>query len=94
MIVGRSYCVEAVAEPPVPTTSKQAPTLAPSSTLLPSTTTVVASSTTSPSNGVQTPLPTQPGMVSNCAKFHWIAKGVVCSQVISYQKITLVDFVK
>ncbi|KAH8710011.1 LysM domain-containing protein, partial [Phaeosphaeriaceae sp. PMI808] len=38
--------------------------------------------------------PTQPGMVDNCNKFHWITKGVVCSQVISYQKVTLADFVK
>ncbi|KAF1936955.1 hypothetical protein EJ02DRAFT_427065 [Clathrospora elynae] len=38
-------------------------------------------------------MPKQPGMVANCNKFHWIANGVVCSQVISYQKITLADFV-
>jgi hypothetical protein len=61
---------------------------------------VIASSTTSPpsttvpSNGVETPQPTQPGMVTNCNKFHWIAPGVVCSQVTSYQKISLADFVK
>ncbi|KAJ4983400.1 putative LysM domain-containing protein [Stagonosporopsis vannaccii] len=105
MVVGKSYCVEAIGEPPVPTTSVQAPTVAPSTSLpstslmttvssLPSTTTIIIPSTTTPGNGVQTPLPTQPGMVSNCAKFHWIAKNVVCSQVISYQKITLADFVK
>jgi hypothetical protein len=28
--------------------------------------------TTQPSNGVQTPQPTQPGMVTNCNKFHWM----------------------
>ncbi|KAG5660869.1 hypothetical protein KAF25_002512 [Fusarium avenaceum] len=50
--------------------------------------------TTTAGNGVQTPQPTQPGMVSNCNKFHWIAKGVNCDQVISYQKITRADFVK
>jgi hypothetical protein len=33
-------------------------------------------------------------MVSNCNKFHYIAKDVTCGQVISYQKITLEDFVK
>ncbi|CRK46738.1 hypothetical protein BN1723_020113, partial [Verticillium longisporum] len=32
-------------------------------------------------------------MVTNCNKFHWIAEGVSCSQVISFQKITLADFV-
>jgi hypothetical protein len=57
-------------------------------------TTTPKPSSTTPSNGVETPQPTQPGMVSNCNKFHWIAKGVVCSQVISFQKITLADFVK
>jgi hypothetical protein len=50
--------------------------------------------TTSAGNGVSTPQPTQPGMVTNCAKFHWIAPGVVCSQVTSFQKISLADFVK
>jgi hypothetical protein len=39
-------------------------------------------------------MPAQPGKVGNCAKFHWIAMGVVCSQVISYLKITLADLVK
>lgn len=49
---------------------------------------------TSTGNGVSTPLPTQPGMVGNCNRFHFINKGVVCSQVISHQKITHADFVK
>jgi hypothetical protein len=53
-----------------------------------------STTTTSAGNGVQTPQPTQPGMVSNCNKFHYIAKGVSCTQVISYQKITQADFVK
>ena len=50
--------------------------------------------TTSAGNGIQTPQPTQPGMVTNCKKFHYVAEGVVCSQIISYQKITLADFLK
>jgi hypothetical protein len=53
-----------------------------------------ATTTTTAGNGVQTPQPTQPGMVGNCNKFHWIAKNVNCDQVISYQKITRADFVK
>jgi hypothetical protein len=61
-----------------------------SPTKAPTTTTT----TTSAGNGIQTPQPTQPGMVTNCNKFHYIDAGVVCSQVISYQKITLQDFVK
>lgn len=50
--------------------------------------------TVSAGNGVQTPQPTQPGMVTNCKKFHYVAEGVPCSQIVSYQKITLADFVK
>lgn len=40
--------------------------------------------TTSAGNGVQTPQPTQPGMVTNCKKFHYVAEDVGCSQIISY----------
>lgn len=58
------------------------------------TTTSKPTTTTSAGNGVQTPQPTQPGMVTNCAKFHYVAEGVVCSQITSYQKISLEDFVK
>ncbi|KAK2042618.1 hypothetical protein LZ31DRAFT_525886 [Colletotrichum somersetense] len=61
----------------------------------PSTTAKPPTTTTAPAgNGVQTPQPTQPGMVTNCNKFHWIAEGVSCSQVISYEKISLAAFVK
>jgi hypothetical protein len=63
-------------------------------TTTPTTVSTKPSSTTTPGNGVATPQPTQPGMVTNCAKFHWIATGVTCGQVISFQKITLADFVK
>tara|TARA_R110002003_G_scaffold269_7_gene17997 strand:- start:374 stop:811 length:438 start_codon:yes stop_codon:yes gene_type:complete len=58
------------------------------------TTTTPKPSSTKTANGVQTPQPSQPGMVTNRNKFHWIAKGVSCSQVISYQKITLAEFVR
>lgn len=70
----------------------EAVTTKPSSTSTKKPTTITT--TTAAGNGVVTPQPTQPGMVSNCAKFHWIAAGVTCSQVISFQKITLADFVK
>jgi hypothetical protein len=40
--------------------------------------------TTSAGNDVQTPQPTQPGMVTNCKKFHYVAEDVGCSQIISY----------
>ena len=50
--------------------------------------------TVSAGNGIQTPQPTHPEMVTNCKKFHYVAEGVLCSQIISYQKITLAGFVK
>ncbi|KAH8708480.1 hypothetical protein GQ44DRAFT_763437 [Phaeosphaeriaceae sp. PMI808] len=50
--------------------------------------------TTSAGNGIQTPQPTQPGMVTNCKKFHFADTGVVCSQITSFNKISLADFVK
>ncbi|PNH36202.1 hypothetical protein BJF96_g391 [Verticillium dahliae] len=83
---GNSYCVEAFGEPEpieVTTTTRAA-----------TTTTQPTATTTTFANGIATPQPTQSGMVTNCNKFHWIAEGVSCSQVISFQKITLADFVK
>jgi hypothetical protein len=64
------------------------------STPKPTTTTIKPSATTTTGNGIQTPQPTQPGMITNCNKFHWVASGVTCSQIVSYQKITLADFAK
>jgi hypothetical protein len=58
------------------------------------TTTAKPTTTTSAGNGVATPQPTQPGMVTNCNKFHYVGSGVVCSQITSYNKISLADFVK
>ncbi|CRK25014.1 hypothetical protein BN1723_013453 [Verticillium longisporum] len=82
---GSSYCVEAFGEPePVEVTT---------TTRAATTTTQPTATTTTFANGIATPQPTQSGMVTNCNKFHWIAEGVSCSQVISFQKITLADFV-
>ncbi|WYZ42076.1 hypothetical protein EsH8_V_000971 [Colletotrichum jinshuiense] len=95
-VTGNSYCLEknwGLDPEPVPEPQTTTTTAAVTPTTF-TTTTKEVTSTTTPGNGVTTPLPTQPGMVTNCAKFHWIAKGVTCSQVISYQKITLEDFVK
>jgi intracellular sulfur oxidation DsrE/DsrF family protein len=50
--------------------------------------------TTSAGNGIQTPQPTQPEMTTSCKKFHYAETGVVCSQITSYNKISLADFVK
>ena len=35
-----------------------------------------------------------PGMVANCNKFHYVSEGNTCQQIISYQGITLANFVK
>ncbi|KAJ0159174.1 LysM domain-containing protein, partial [Colletotrichum tanaceti] len=66
----------------------------PSTTTTTTTTTKPPVTTTAPGNGVTTPQPTQPGMVSNCNKFHWVAQGVTCSQILSYNGISLADFAK
>ncbi|KAH6693877.1 LysM domain-containing protein [Plectosphaerella plurivora] len=50
--------------------------------------------TTTPSNGVSTPSPIQPGMVTNCNLFHFIGGNTQCQQVLDYQKISLADFFK
>lgn len=57
-------------------------------------TTSSPTSITSAGKGVQTLQPTQPAIVTNCAKFHWVAPGIMCSQITSYEKITLADLVK
>lgn len=63
-------------------------------TATPTTITTKPSPTTTAGNGIQTPQPTQPGMITNCNKFHWVAAGNTCSQILSYEKITLADFFK
>ncbi|CAI6331053.1 unnamed protein product [Periconia digitata] len=71
----QSYCVEAFNEPtgsPTPT-----PTSTPSS-----------SPTSSAGNGITTPQPTQPGMVSNCNKFHFVKPDQGCSEITALNGIT------
>ncbi|PMB68854.1 LysM domain-containing protein [Beauveria bassiana] len=46
---------------------------------------------TSP-NGIETPQPIQPDMVSNCNQFHYIWKGNACWQVTSHRGITQEQF--
>ncbi|KAF7535389.1 hypothetical protein G7054_g5453 [Neopestalotiopsis clavispora] len=73
--VGQSYCVERnFGIPPVTTTT--------------GTTTSSAPTTTTTGNGVSTPTPSQPGMVSNCAKFDFVNPGDTCAIVASRNGIT------
>ncbi|WQF88125.1 Putative LysM domain-containing protein [Colletotrichum destructivum] len=92
---GNSYCIEqnwgaAPAPAPPSTTAPSVPTTLTTTT----TTTRAATTTTTPGNGVATPTPIQPGMVSNCNKFYFVASGVTCSKVLGDENISLADFVK
>ncbi|KAF9893750.1 hypothetical protein FE257_009920 [Aspergillus nanangensis] len=77
-LTGQSYCVEA----PVGGTGP-----APSTT-----------ATTGPSptggNGVETPLPTQPSMVSNCDEFYYVEVGDTCPEITAKYGITTAQFIK
>jgi hypothetical protein len=63
---------------PIPTSSK----------------TSVPPTTATPTNGVTTPLPTQPGMVSNCNRFYFVNPGDGCQNIATANGISVADFVK
>ncbi|KAF2711237.1 carbohydrate-binding module family 50 protein [Pleomassaria siparia CBS 279.74] len=63
------------------------PTARPSSSSLPPTTTL-----TTPTNGITTPLPTQPGMVANCDAFYFVPKNQGCQAIADQNFITLSQF--
>ncbi|EFR03919.1 LysM domain-containing protein [Nannizzia gypsea CBS 118893] len=50
--------------------------------------------TTKPSNGIQTPTPTQPDIVGNCNKFYLTKPGDSCASIASQNGIQLADFLK
>lgn len=83
--VGRSYCVEAFFEPPPASTTKETITSTTSTT----STTPPPASTTKPSNGITTPLPTQPTIVDNCDAFYLVKSGDTCDSIIAANRITL-----
>ena len=45
-----------------------------------------------PLNGIATPSPFMPGMISNCKKFYWVPKDVYCVQIVANAGITFDDF--
>lgn len=53
-----------------------------------------ATSTTTGSAAIQTPQPTQPGMVANCNKFTFVKPGDTCSAIINGSGITLQQFIQ
>ena len=60
----------------------------------PTTTKKPVATTTTKGNGVTTPTPTQPGMVTNCKTFYKVVKGDGCQAVADKYKITLANFKK
>lgn len=52
-------------------------------------TTTTPTTTTTAGNGITTPTPTQPGMVSNCNKFDFVESGTACSTILSRNSISL-----
>ncbi|CZR37421.1 uncharacterized protein FPRO_02319 [Fusarium proliferatum ET1] len=92
---GFSYCIQEK-EAPVPissTTTKQTTAPPSSTTPVPSKTIPMKPSTTAASgNGVETPDPIQPGMVSSCNKFYFVEQGDNCNAVSSKHGITIAQF--
>ncbi|KAL4874685.1 hypothetical protein BJY04DRAFT_224793 [Aspergillus karnatakaensis] len=70
-------CVGVLGSTPAPTT----------------TTTTTAPGPTTPPNGIETPLPTQPGMVSNCDAFHLVQQGETCASISARYGITQAQFI-
>ncbi|KAG9250036.1 uncharacterized protein F5Z01DRAFT_630406 [Emericellopsis atlantica] len=77
-IAGRSYCVEAPSSPPPGN---------------PTVTSQDPGTTTAPDNGVETPQPTQPGMIGTCDRFYLVQKGDSCSIIATNNGIPLQSFV-
>lgn len=49
---------------------------------------------TNPSNGIQTPFPAQPNIVTNCNKFYFVNSGDTCPSIVSANSITLAKFLE
>jgi LysM repeat protein len=60
---------------------------------VPSTTTTTHPTTTTAGNGVTTPTPIEPGMVTNCNKFHYVVSGDQCGTIATAAGITLANFI-
>ncbi|KAF9894401.1 hypothetical protein FE257_007904 [Aspergillus nanangensis] len=57
------------------------------------TTTKTTSTPPGPTNGIETPLPIQPGMVDNCNAFHLVTSGDTCDTIAAKYKISTTQFV-
>ncbi|KAK6499974.1 hypothetical protein TWF481_010331 [Arthrobotrys musiformis] len=79
---GTSYCVYVPPPPPPPPkTTTPAPN--------PNPTTKESPKPTVPGNGVSTPSPIQSGMIANCNKFHLVASGQSCQDIVSKYKLSI-----
>ncbi|KAI9375023.1 hypothetical protein BJX61DRAFT_550312 [Aspergillus egyptiacus] len=78
-LTGRSYCVEA------PAGGNEPP---------PTTTTTSTEPTPTDGNGVETPLPTQPGMVDDCDSFYYVEVGDSCAAIAADSSITTAQLVE
>lgn len=58
-----------------------------------STTLKTSTTTTTTGNGISTPTPTQPGMVSNCNKFDFVNSGDSCSALASRNGISVANLI-
>ena len=47
------------------------------------------STTTTAGNGVATPTPIQPGMVTDCGKFYLVGTGASCGAIATQEDVTL-----
>ncbi|POR34341.1 LysM domain-containing protein, partial [Tolypocladium paradoxum] len=72
LAVGHSYCVEAAFEPETPTVPGRTTTTLEGQSTQPPT-------STGPSNGIETPKPTQPNIVSNCNAFFLVKRDDTCA---------------
>ncbi|KXJ84880.1 hypothetical protein Micbo1qcDRAFT_154597 [Microdochium bolleyi] len=84
--LNRSYCVEAVGEPALPSMTKPPATTIttpPSTQQPPPTETESPPSSSIGPNGVATPLPIREGMTWNCRRFYKAQKGDSCEAIIA-----------
>ncbi|OAQ60452.1 LysM domain-containing protein [Pochonia chlamydosporia 170] len=94
LVAGHSYCVVGTVSTvtTTSTTSSSTPPVTTSTTLSDSTKTASTTTAAKPGNGITTPTPIQPDMVSNCDAFYFVKKGDTCTKIASQYKLSLSDF--
>ncbi|KAH6953500.1 hypothetical protein DER45DRAFT_587025 [Fusarium avenaceum] len=55
---------------------------------------VIGGTPTKPGNGIETPSPIQPNLVSNCKKFHKVTPTTTCASIQKYYKISMAQLAK